>query len=101
MPERPTSALAIERVDHDVFRGFPLHLQGSVRAAGRGCHGLRVDVQLLVGPDKTPRTVGSLSTDADGRIDGAVVLPRDLPLGDHELTVVTSGDETCGPGQGY
>jgi hypothetical protein len=80
---------------------LPLHLQGQVRAEGRGCGNLRVDVVVLVGPGRKERRVGSLSTDEDGVYDGAVVLPRDLPIGDHELVVTTRGDATCGPGQAW
>lgn len=95
----PESTVTVDTLDHDVFRGLPLHLQGRVRSAGRACGNLRVDVVVLVGPGRKERRVGSLSTDETGVYDGAVVLPRDLPLGDHELVVTTRGDATCGPGQ--
>ena len=99
-PHRPTSILTIDSLDHDVFRGLPLHVQGRVRAGTKSCAGVRVDVLVLVGPAKTERRVGSLSTDEQGVYDGAVVLPRDLPIGDHELAVATAGNAECGPGQG-
>jgi len=98
-PERPASVIRIDRLDRDIFRGYPLHIQGSVRAADAPCAHLRVDVVVLVGSAKLERTVGSLSTDEDGIYDGAVVLPRELPIGDHELVVMTEGNAQCGPGQ--
>ena len=42
--------------------------------------------------------VGSLSTDEQGRYDGAVVIPRDFALGDYDLVVATPGDSRCAPG---
>jgi len=99
--DRPEATVTVDTLDHDIFRGLPLHLQGQVRAEGRGCGNLRVDVVVLVGPGRKERRVGSLSTDEDGVYDGAVVLPRDLPIGDHELVVTTRGDATCGPGQAW
>jgi hypothetical protein len=98
-PERPASVIRIDRLDRDIFRGYPLHIQGSVRAADAPCAHLRVDIVVLVGSAKLERTVGSLSTDDEGIYDGAVVLPRELPIGDHELAVVTEGNAQCGPGQ--
>ncbi|MBW2525378.1 MAG: transglutaminase domain-containing protein [Deltaproteobacteria bacterium] len=95
----PESTVTVDTLDHDVFRGLPLHLKGRVRSKGRGCGNLRVDVVVLVGPARKERRVGSLSTDERGVYDGAVVLPRDLPTGDHELLVTTRGDRVCGPGQ--
>jgi hypothetical protein len=98
-PDRPTSVLSIDSLDHDVFRGLPLHVQGRVHAGNKSCAGVRVDVLVLVGSAKTERRIGSLSTDEQGIYDGAVVVPRDLPIGDHELAVATAGNAECGPGQ--
>lgn len=99
--DRPPSEVSVDTVDHDIFRGFPLHLQGRVHSAGQPCANLRVDVVVMISKDRRERRVGSLSTNGAGVYDGAVVLPRDLPIGDHELLVRTSGDASCGPGQGW
>lgn len=99
LQDRPETEVTVDTLDHDVFRGLPLHLKGRVKAEGRVCPNLRVDVVVLVGQGRTQRRVGSLSTDERGVYDGAVVLPRDLPIGDHELLVTTRGDGECGPGQ--
>ena len=99
-PDRPPSVLTVEAVDHDVFRGLPLHVQGRVHAGSKPCAGVRVDVLVLVGQAKTERRIGSLSTDEQGVYDGAVVVPRDVPIGDHELAVETAGNAECGAGQG-
>jgi hypothetical protein len=109
----PEAEVTVSAIDGDVRRGLPLHLQGTVASAGAGCGHVRVDV-LLVGHverarnDKragetaaspTGTAVGSLSTDDHGKFDGAVVIPRDLSLGDYDLVVQTPGDTRCGPGR--
>jgi 5-hydroxyisourate hydrolase-like protein (transthyretin family) len=43
--------------------------------------------------------VGSLSTDDDGRFDGAVVIPRDFGLGEYRLRLETPGDARCRAGR--
>ncbi|MCC6525805.1 MAG: transglutaminase domain-containing protein [Polyangiaceae bacterium] len=94
----PRSTITLDVIDRDVFRGLPLHLKGRVLSDGRPCARLRVDVLVAVA-DSPPVRVGSLSTDAGGSYDGAVVLPADTPIGDHELIIRTPGDATCGPGE--
>ncbi len=115
-PRLPEADVAVAAIDGDVHRGLPLHLQGQVSSAGAPCAHLRVDVLLLSRTEKTapadrnatPATadaalagtpVGSLSTDERGRYDGAVVIPRDLALGDYDLVVQTPGDARCGAGR--
>ncbi|APR80527.1 Hypothetical protein A7982_05874 [Minicystis rosea] len=108
----PESEVTVAAIDGDVRRGLPLHLQGNVTTAGAPCSHLRVDV-LLVGhverahrasrpeaPAPLPGTpIGSLSTDERGHYDGAVVVPRDLALGDYDLLIQTPGDARCGSGR--
>jgi hypothetical protein len=109
-PRLPGSDVTVAAIDGDVHRGLPLHLQGQVSAAGTACAHLRVDVVLISHVDRVTRsehpaasaagtTVGSLSTDEQGRYDGAVVVPRDLALGDYDLVVQTAGDTRCGAGR--
>jgi hypothetical protein len=128
-PKLPDSDVTVTALDGDVHRGLPLHLQGQVQAAGAPCAHTRVDVLLVPHVETSrggrtdqaadrPRavrddrpsapapasaasgvTVGSLSTDARGRYDGAVVIPRDLALGEYSLVVQTPGDARCGAGR--
>lgn len=105
----PEAEVTVGAIDGDVRRGRPLHLQGTVAAAGGPCAHLRVDVLLTPHVDRNRRAtnapeapgipVGSLSTDDRGKYDGAVVVPRDLSLGDYDLIVQTPGDTRCGAGK--
>ncbi|MFT3768760.1 MAG: transglutaminase domain-containing protein [Minicystis sp.] len=105
----PDSDVTVGAIDGDVRRGLPLHLQGSVTTAGAPCPHLRVDVLLVGHVERRGRAapaapapgtpIGSLSTDERGHYDGAVVVPRDLSLGDYELVVQTQGDARCGAGR--
>jgi hypothetical protein len=102
------SEVTVAAVDGEVRRGLPLHLSGTVASEGAPCAHLRVDVVMVPhlerrGSSASPSVqgvpIGSLSTDARGKYDGAVVVPRDLALGDYDLKVVTPGDARCGAGQ--
>lgn len=105
----PEAEVTVGAIDGDVRRGLPLHLQGTVASAGSPCAHLRVDVVLVGHVERgrgaasnqpAPGTpIGSLSTDDRGRYDGAVVVPRDLSLGDYDLVIQTPGDARCGPGR--
>lgn len=104
----PESEVTVGSIDGDVRRGLPLHLKGTVQRAGAPCAHLRVDVLLVPqlerarGGGQAPAVgapVGSLSTDERGAYDGAVVVPRDLALGDYDLIVQTLGDSRCGAGR--
>jgi hypothetical protein len=98
-PPRPVTSLTLEALDAELFRGKPLRLSGRASAEGRGCPFLRVDVVLAPSGGGARRHIGSLSTDERGVYQGAVVLPRDLPIGDHDLSVLTAGSRRCGPGR--
>jgi hypothetical protein len=97
-PKGPEAELAIKAVDGDVRRGFPLHVKGDVTAASAPCAHARVDVVLRGRGLPDAVLVGSLSNQDHPAFDGAVVVPRDLPPGDYELSVTTPGDARCGPG---
>jgi hypothetical protein len=96
---RPETRLVVDGVDHDVFRGLPMRVRGRATAGGEPCAHLRVDVLVRARGEAAERRVGSLSTDERGTYDGAVVMPRALPLGDHELVLATAGHARCGPGR--
>jgi hypothetical protein len=98
-PKAPRSEVTVTAIDSDVRRGLPLHLQGQITSAGAPCPHLRVDV-MLTGPLLSQGViVGSLSTNEQGKYDGAVVIPRDFSLGDYDLVVATPGDARCAAGQ--
>lgn len=96
---RPPSQVQIKGIDSDVRRGFPLHVAGSVQSTEGPCLRVRVDVVLTNREVPDGRVLGSLSTNEDGEFDGAVVVPRDLGVGDYDLVVVSPGDTRCGWGR--
>ncbi len=96
--DMPATALTLDDIDRDIFRGLPVHIKGKATSDGAACPHLRVDVILLLDGD-VERRLGSLSTDERGAYAGAVVIPAEIPIGDHELVVATPGAAKCGPGQ--
>jgi transglutaminase-like putative cysteine protease len=98
-PDRPEPKLTIDTIDRDIFRGKPMRLRGQITADGAPCANVRVDVLLHATTMSRERRIGSLSTDERGNYDGQVVLPRDLRVGDYELTVATPGNKRCGSGR--
>jgi hypothetical protein len=98
-PAGSPTDLTVDMIDRDLFRGLPMRIRGRARAGGDECAHLRVDVVMVVEGETGERRLGSLSTDDRGVFDGAIVLPPDLPIGDHELLVTTAGAGSCGPGQ--
>ena len=95
----PATTLTIDEVDHDIFRGLPVRISGTARSQGQPCARQRIDVLVLVQGEAAERRIGSLSSDERGDYSGAVVVPADVPIGDHELVVATAGGAKCGPGQ--
>lgn len=91
--------VVVTALDKDIRRGFPLHLQGQVSSEGAPCAHVRVDVILRGTSAPQGVTVGSLSTDERGRYDDAVVIPREVALGEYDLVVATPGDARCKPGR--
>ncbi|WP_437783136.1 transglutaminase-like domain-containing protein [Sorangium sp. So ce1097] len=91
--------VVVTALDKDIRRGFPLHLQGQVSSNGAPCAHVRVDVILRGTSAPQGVTVGSLSTDERGRYDDAVVIPREVALGEYDLVVATPGDARCKPGR--
>jgi hypothetical protein len=98
-PKAPRSDVTVAAIDSDVRRGYPFHVQGAVATSGAPCSHLRVDVVLTSPQLQQGIVIGSLSTDEQGRFDGAVVIPRDFSLGDYDLVVATLGDNRCAPGR--
>lgn len=97
--DMPETTLEIDEVDRDIFRGLPVKIRGKATSEGQPCPYLRVDVFLLMDAGNTKHRLGSLSTDDKGTYAGEVVIPTNIPIGDHELVVATPGANKCGPGQ--
>ncbi len=95
----PPSEVIVTAIDSDVRRSVPLHLQGKVLSSGAPCPHLRIDVVIAGASVSNGATIGSLSTNDVGVFDGAVVIPKDFPLGDYDLVLQTPGDARCGPGR--
>ncbi|MSP25141.1 MAG: transglutaminase domain-containing protein [Myxococcales bacterium] len=96
-PPRPAASVLVESIDRDVFKGKPLRLRGRAEADGAVCANVRIDVLLDAGGIE--RRIGSLATDDGGIFDGEVVVPLDVPVGDHRLFAATPGNRRCGPGR--
>ncbi len=93
--DRAPASVAVDDVDHDLFRGKPMRLRGRITADGESCAHVRVDI-LIQSAQSGERKLGSLATDERGVYDGEVGLPRDLTVGDYELFVATPGNASCG-----
>lgn len=93
------SSLTIVSSDARALRGSPLLIEGLVRTERGPCSFVRVDVALLEPRTRRSISIGSLSSDEQGRYKGAVVVPLDVALGDYDLMVSTPGGATCGPGR--
>lgn len=98
-PNATSADVTIGAMGTDVRRGMPMKLDGQIKANGNPCPHVRVDVLLRSASAPAGVAVGSLSTNEQGIYDGAVVVPRELPLGEYEVIVRTPGGGRCGPGE--
>jgi hypothetical protein len=89
----------VTAIDSDVRRGLPLRLQGQVCTRARPARTCASTCSSPAPSLPSGVVVGSLSTNDQGRFDGAVVIPRDFSLGDYDLLVATPGDSRCAPGR--
>jgi hypothetical protein len=96
--DRPPAQLSVTLAASDAHRGAPFHVRGVVAADGQPCAHVAVQVVLhsLANGDIP---IGQLATDEHGAYDGALVLPRVVPLGDYDVQARTLGDARCGRGQ--
>lgn len=85
--------VALEPHADQVAQGGRVQLAGRVQGASGACALVRVDV-VLDGEERTI-PVGSLVTDAHGAYQGAITLPRSVPVGDYELRVVPQASADC------
>lgn len=96
--DRPETKLEIEEIDADIFRGLPVKIRGTAVSQGQPCSHIRIDVLLTLDGAEEETRLGSLSTDEKGRYSGEVVMPANIPVGDHELVITTPGNNVCGTG---
>lgn len=87
-----TTEIQVIPVDTEVRRGFPFHVRGEAKSNGAPCAHIRVDVVFVSDAISRGIPIGSLSTDEQGHFEGAVVIPRDLTLGDYGIRMETPGD---------
>jgi Transglutaminase-like superfamily len=97
LDDRSPSRLALSLDDPSPRRGGQLLVHGEVSADGTACGHVLVELGLHDGRG-LELTLGALATDAEGKFDGALVVPSAVPLGDYDLFARTSGDTRCGKG---
>jgi hypothetical protein len=95
---RPPSRVSVTAKASKVQRGEALQVSGRIESDGEGCAGVRVDFALRSNTGR-PIPIQSLSSNDDGRYEGAIVVPFNLEVGDYELIVSTDGNMTCGAGR--
>lgn len=94
--DRPPSTITMSLRGGEARRGAPLSLRGQVVADGEPCGHVSVEVVLKSARQEIP--LGLLATDERGNYDGAIVLPKTVPLGDYDVVARTLGDARCGKG---
>lgn len=75
------ATLELTLAQKNVQRGRPLRVQGFARLRGRLCPFARVDL-VWDRPGQAPSPLGSVATDAKGRFEGQVPVPRGAAVGD-------------------
>ncbi len=98
-PNATPAEISVTSTGTEVRRGMPFKLAGEVKTNGSPCAHVRVDVLLRSTTAPGGVSIGSLSTNERGAYDGAVVVPRELPLGEYDVIVRTQGGGRCGPGE--
>ncbi len=93
--QRPIPELEVQLPKPEARRGHPLSVQGQVTARGASCAGVRVDIGLKSSSGAI-YVLQSLAADAEGRFDGAVMVPFHLGVGEYEVLVSTPGNDRCG-----
>ncbi len=91
--------LTAQPVDLTGFRGEPVRVQGRITAVdtGEGVNGLRIE--LYIRPKDrlgSAYFLGNTISMADGTFEISADLPKDAPLGEHEVVAVTPGDTKWG-----
>ena len=97
---KPSSEIAVEVDVPEALRGSAVRVRGTATSAAGPCTQLRVDLWVTSPANPSARAVGSLATDANGRFEGSVVVPHDLPPGDYAISASTEGGSRCGASNG-
>lgn len=92
----PPSTVTLELGHGSIRRGHPLRVMGRLEGAGGPCGFGRVDFALRTEEGRAI-PLGSLPTDARGVYAGEVVVPPDVPVGEHGVEVTSPGAVGCGP----
>jgi hypothetical protein len=95
--DRPSSRITLSVDDTSAHRGASLRVHGDVSAEGSPCAHVLVEIGLS-DAHGAELPLGSIATDDEGKLDGALVLRSAFPLGDYDLYARTSGDGRCGKG---
>jgi len=94
---KPTQIM-VEPIDKSGFRGEPVRAAGRIitPADGLGVPGLRVELYIRPKSLGGGYFLGSTVTLADGSFEISADLPREAPLGEHEVLAFTPGDSKFG-----
>jgi len=94
---KPTQIM-VEPIDKSGFRGEPVRAAGRIitTADGLGVPGLRVELYIRPKSLGGGYFLGSTVTLADGSFEISADLPREAPLGEHEVLAFTPGDSKFG-----
>jgi hypothetical protein len=96
LADAPPSEVTLDLGNQVIRRGHPLRVQGRLSGAGKACPFGRVDFALRTAEGRAI-PLGSLPTDERGVYAGEVVVPPDVPVGDHSVQVASPGAPGCGP----
>ncbi|HEY3497759.1 MAG TPA: transglutaminase domain-containing protein [Polyangiaceae bacterium] len=93
--DRPAASIELGTPSGDARRGGRVRVRGSVSAEGESCPAARVDIALRSREGQS-FVLGSLPTDAQGRLDAELTVPLELDVGDYALSATTPGAGNCG-----
>jgi hypothetical protein len=93
--DRPRASVELEVAQSSSPRGAAVRVTGKVEAAGEPCPFSRVDVSLLDGAG-LETWLGALPTDQHGKLEGRLIVPVDIDVGDYRVVARTPGTGRCG-----
>ena len=72
-----------------------MEVSGSVEAKGEPCSYSRVDISLRDAAG-VETWLGAFPTDENGRVDGRVIVPFEIEVGEYSVVSRTPGSGRCG-----
>lgn len=90
------STVTLDLGHASIRRGHPLRVMGRLEGSTATCGFGRVDFALRTEEGRSI-PLGSLPTDGTGAYSGEVIVPPDVPVGEHSVEVSSPGAPTCGP----